>query len=671
MVTKTRSVADRPKQLKVLGAFVCWVIPVVTLPLTSSAAGWQLPVALVSLAGSLTLFGWAFYHPSRGRFRLIGPLAAWEMIRAARRERLALSRFVLGLTVVLVFFVIYQIWLEGIDRSGSELTVRQMAEFATTFFASMLTLMFVGGVIVTPTLVANAIVEERDRRSLEFLLTTDLHTQEIILGKFVARVLTIFSILLLLLPIFSLLPLFGGVDPSLVITVFMITFVTITTLSSLTIYLALIYPKPSLASGAVIGVAILYNFLCQALSGLAIGFPELAQFPANVIPQFPVTVNDLVQILLMGTLSNTINALGNSGAALTESVLESGGNYVRFHLVVSMLFLLQAMRVLRPSINMVSNNSAVRQDPLKLMRPGARPRVFEHGPIVWREIFCESAITRRQIWRNLSHLFYLLSFLPVVIIIGYALANQLSSGQLSVNVNVYVRPVGSIILGLMVMAVLGHAARSIGRERDRNSLEELFLTDLSGSEIVRQKWLGSILAPRKALIWLVVHWLIAMVVGALNLFGFLVLMIATVVYLSFAASLGMLASVMIEKTKTATARAHGILVLLIVAPYGVLALVSCLIATTVGTIPTFAPLVGFLLGLSPATICPLAVFTNLEFQWLVTSSIATAREPLTVILGIIVGGIVNLIIYGLSSYLLLNLACARLEAMRRVRADVD
>ena len=50
-----------------------------------------------------------------------------------------------------------------------------------------------------------AVADEKDRRTLDYLLTTDLGDSEIVFGKLIARLATLSLILLTGLPIFSLL----------------------------------------------------------------------------------------------------------------------------------------------------------------------------------------------------------------------------------------------------------------------------------------------------------------------------------------------------------------------------------------------------------------------------------------------------------------------------------
>lgn len=66
--------------------------------------------------------------------------------------------------------------------------------------------------ILSPLFVAGAIVEETERRTLEFLLATDLSPREIILGKLWPRLLLVFGVVLVGWPVLAATQFWGGVD---------------------------------------------------------------------------------------------------------------------------------------------------------------------------------------------------------------------------------------------------------------------------------------------------------------------------------------------------------------------------------------------------------------------------------------------------------------------------
>ena len=84
----------------------------------------------------------------------------------------------------------------------------------------------------------------KERRTLDFLLATDLHSHEIILGKLAARLGTLLLVLLVGLPILSLLQLLGGVDPNLVVAGYAFLLFTVLSLAAASVLIS-VYARRS------------------------------------------------------------------------------------------------------------------------------------------------------------------------------------------------------------------------------------------------------------------------------------------------------------------------------------------------------------------------------------------------------------------------------------------
>ena len=98
-----------------------------------------------------------------------------------------------------------------------QVSVQSYAIFAQYLFGVVAATQFVLTMWLVPVLVAGAIALERERRTLDSLLTTRLSSAEIVLGKLLGGLLQYAACLLTTLPIMILLCLVGGVDPRLVL----------------------------------------------------------------------------------------------------------------------------------------------------------------------------------------------------------------------------------------------------------------------------------------------------------------------------------------------------------------------------------------------------------------------------------------------------------------------
>ena len=75
-------------------------------------------------------------------------------------------------------------------------------------------------------LAAGTIAQERERRTLDYLLASDLGSGEIVMGKFAARVVQVAYLMLAGLPVLALTRLLGGIDAASVVMVFIISLCT-------------------------------------------------------------------------------------------------------------------------------------------------------------------------------------------------------------------------------------------------------------------------------------------------------------------------------------------------------------------------------------------------------------------------------------------------------------
>src|SRR5262245_5910574 len=115
--------------------------------------------------------------------KLLGPVFWYDLIRVARRQRLALCRALDALALLAALYLLYVRWFPTASLLGGATTQGpNMAEFATFFFGAFAAVQFAAVILLTPALTANALAEEREHNTLVFLFTTHLTSREIVLG---------------------------------------------------------------------------------------------------------------------------------------------------------------------------------------------------------------------------------------------------------------------------------------------------------------------------------------------------------------------------------------------------------------------------------------------------------------------------------------------------------
>jgi ABC-type transport system involved in multi-copper enzyme maturation permease subunit len=108
------------------------------------------------------------------------------------------------------------------------LDVSESTRFAEQFSLALLMAQLAVMSLITPGYAAGSIADEKDRKTWQYLLATDLTNREIILGKFFGRSIFLIGTLAAGLPVIAITALVGGIDP--IFIAFGYLFTTTTTL---------------------------------------------------------------------------------------------------------------------------------------------------------------------------------------------------------------------------------------------------------------------------------------------------------------------------------------------------------------------------------------------------------------------------------------------------------
>jgi ABC-type transport system involved in multi-copper enzyme maturation permease subunit len=219
--------AERAKLRQGAALFVLLVAPVA--PLLAFAAdcpGWV--TGLLAVPVPIVLHWCVREH---GGWRLFGPHCYFDLIRMARKGRTVLFRVLFLLALLAGIWYTYEkhrpeepefdwrrLKIGGVQLAQDEPNMRnQLARFNAECVYAWFLLQNLTILILTPAYFGGAIAEERERGTLELLHTSGLYNREIILGKLAARVLHLGAFLLAGLPVFSLMLVWGGIDLTLLL----------------------------------------------------------------------------------------------------------------------------------------------------------------------------------------------------------------------------------------------------------------------------------------------------------------------------------------------------------------------------------------------------------------------------------------------------------------------
>jgi ABC-type transport system involved in multi-copper enzyme maturation permease subunit len=510
---------------------------------------------------------------------IFGPVFLYDSIRLARRGRYAILRCAYTFILFIVLFALGQ-------RLGYGRTLvrqRDLSGFAEAFFLAFMYAQFLVILLVTPAYAAGAIAEEKERKTLEYLFATCLHSSEIVISKLVSRVINLVMLILAGLPIISLIPLWGGVDPQLVIAGFAASGLMIVSLTALSILFSALAPTARQAIVLTYVTAALYygvTYLSPALiSDPWVG--KLALLPGK----HPWTYGDLLTALGAGNIMLAIGQMqtqwqsGRAVGAILPSLL---GRYACFHGMITIVCLTLAVGRIR---------SAALSRSLEGRRPRAqrgwirpRPALGQH-PVLWKEFFCRRTDSFGRVGRMVIAAFGLAAFIPLLWFwsdwsleeMGGARARRLGGWRIltallakrsfehNVAAWVEIAGVSAACLGLLVVAV--QAADTISGERGRQTFDGLLSTCLSNPEILTPKRLGSIWAARWIALWMACIWVVGSAYNDVHFWKILFLLFACSIYASFLASLGIYLSLRCSSTLRATIWTLGCAAVLSLGPW--------------------------------------------------------------------------------------------------------
>lgn len=164
---------------------------------------------------------------------------------------------------------------------------------------------------VTPALTAGAISGERERQTIDLLFVTRIPPFSIAWGKLIASMSFVVLLLILSVPIFSLVFLFGGIELDQVVTSFLLTLVAALTLGLIGIAFSSIFPRTLPSTVAAYGLGFV---LLAGTYAYGIVFPTTidpsSAVVATVAPA-PPTITYLSPIeSLLAITDGTINDYG-------------------------------------------------------------------------------------------------------------------------------------------------------------------------------------------------------------------------------------------------------------------------------------------------------------------------------------------------------------------------
>jgi len=170
---------------------------------------------------------------------IAGPVFRLELLTIGRRSRYFITRVVYGLGLLTALWLCYMEAFPAYQRDqGRTFQLADYPRLAQSFFAAFAGIQLGLILLVTPAMTAGTVAIEHERRTIDYLLTTQLSDSEITLSKFLARMAAIILQLLVGLPVMLLVMLFGGIRTETIVQVFGYSLCVLIATASLSLWIS-------------------------------------------------------------------------------------------------------------------------------------------------------------------------------------------------------------------------------------------------------------------------------------------------------------------------------------------------------------------------------------------------------------------------------------------------
>ena len=238
-------------------------------------------------------------------------LLLWNPIVAKEyRSRMRTWRSPIAMTVYIVLIggLGWAIFAAMSSSARSSFNPGQAANYGQTLFMWLILFQMVLLAFITPALTAGAISSERERQTMDLLFVTKLPPFSILWGKLLSSMSFVLLLLLLSVPIFSLVFLFGGIELDQMLAAFVVTSVAALTFGIMGIAFSTLFHRTLPATVAAYGAA--FALLAGSLL-FGLLFPTQVDGTSTKAPAPPAVtyLSPILPLITIGT-NGSINNYG-------------------------------------------------------------------------------------------------------------------------------------------------------------------------------------------------------------------------------------------------------------------------------------------------------------------------------------------------------------------------
>lgn len=494
-----------------------------------------------------------------------GPILTRELAICPRRIQFFIARSAYAAVLLLLMCTA---WLV-VTGTQYIRDVGDAARFGETWFQIAAPLQLILALFSAALVAASSVCQEKDKRTLDLLLVTELTNLELVLGKLLASLVTLIATLVAGLPVYIFATLLGGISYGQILRVFLVTLVAMLVAGSLGTLLAFWREKTVQAITLTILGLVFWLGLGEVLawggSATWLGLPastwsvivspwraalEAARPLVRAHAELGVLQYPLVAFFLaQGVVAAGVNAAAVAGvrywnvvrdprrqpateedwateeslretdlvAVATETLGQSAGGSG-----------ITGVAPVGSAPSAQSSHRALTQERLSRLHaaPGKQREVWDN-PVLWREVRTW-AYGRRVLLVRLGYL----------LIFGLAVGTLAMFGETPEGMNSGL--IAAVLVPLLLLSLIlvnTQAVTALTTERDGRTLDLLLVSDITPREFIFGKLLGTfynckeyILFPTGLCLWLGwQRWLtwedtVYLILGLWVLFGFVAML---------------------------------------------------------------------------------------------------------------------------------------------------
>ncbi|WHY79312.1 ABC transporter permease [Neobacillus sp. WH10] len=256
---------------------------------------------------------------------------------------LGLSFYLLALSIIIIGFIYIQTQNSpmGLFRPDQSKSM-----FMLLSFIQMGLILF-----ITPGLTAGVISGEREKQTLNILLTTNQSSTSIILGKLISSVSFLLLMIIASMPIYSIVFLFGGISPGQVVTILGYYIFTILVFGSIGIFFSTLVRKTIIAMVSTYGVTLFLTAGTAFLFTVTMSVNQMGITTNNPVPYFFVMLNPIM--ILFGFLEPDAFRELSSQTGMGIDFPLWAANLISFTIIFLVMIFI-SIRKLRPNMKVKS-----------------------------------------------------------------------------------------------------------------------------------------------------------------------------------------------------------------------------------------------------------------------------------------------------------------------------